>query len=129
MLGRPILVIDDNPLNMKLVRLLLADEGFEVHGAGSATEALALLERISPPLILMDIQLPGMDGLELTQLLRTQARLDSVWIVALTAYAMPADEEKARKAGCDGYITKPIDTTALPDVLRGYLATPRRHPV
>ena len=120
-----ILVIDDNPINMKLVRLLLADEGFSVSCAADARQALAMLEQSVPRLILMDIQLPETDGLTLTRQLRAQNRFDKVWIVALSAYAMPSDELKARQAGCDGYITKPIDTALLPTTLRDFLARSR----
>jgi two-component system, cell cycle response regulator DivK len=124
-----VLVVDDNPTNTKLIRLLLADEGFEVRSAANAEEALASLEERVPQLILMDIQLPGTDGLTLTRNLRSQRRFDHVWILALSAYAMASDEVKARQAGCDGYITKPIDTRTLPDVLRKLMVSPRPEPV
>ena len=116
-----ILVVDDNPLNLKLARLLLAAEGYHVRTAEDARQALAVLEVLHPRLILMDIQLPGMDGLELTRNLRANPALDDVIIVALTAYAMREDEPRALDAGCDGYIAKPMDTRSLPDMVRGYL--------
>ena len=121
MANEPILVVDDNPLNLKLARLLLATENYQVRTAEHAAAALAVLETFHPRLILMDIQLPGMDGLELTRRLRADPSLDDVIILALTAYAMEPDEQKALDAGCDGYIAKPLDTRSLPDVVRSYL--------
>ena len=121
MANEPILVVDDNPLNLKLARLLLATENYDVRTAEHAAAALAVLETFHPRLILMDIQLPGMDGLALTRRLRADASLDDCIILALTAYAMEADEQKSLDAGCDGYIAKPLDTRGLPDVIRTYL--------
>ena len=121
MANEPILVVDDNPLNLKLARLLLAVEGYQVRTAEHAAAALAVLETFHPRLILMDIQLPGMDGLEFTRRLRADPSLDDVVILAVTAYAMQADEQKALDAGCDGYIAKPLDTRSLPDLVRAYL--------
>jgi len=120
--GEPILIVDDNPTNLKLARVVLAAEGYEVRVAVDAEEALAMLEGFHPRLILMDLQLPGMDGLTLTRLLKEDPATSGVAILALTAYAMKGDEEKARQAGCDGYITKPIDTRTLPAVIAGVLA-------
>jgi two-component system cell cycle response regulator DivK len=104
-----ILVIEDNPASLKLARVLLVSEGHEVRTAIDAEEALRALESYRPNMILTDIQLPGMDGLELTRRLRGDPSWHGTVIVALTAYAMKGDEDKARAAGCDGYITKPID--------------------
>jgi CheY-like chemotaxis protein len=118
-----VLIVDDNPQNLKLARIILAGEGYEVRTATDAEDALRVLEEFSPRLILMDIQLPGMDGLELTRRLKADERRRSIVVVALTAYAMKGDEERAMSAGCDGYIAKPIDTERLPrmvaDVLSG----------
>lgn len=121
MAGEPILVVDDNPLNLKLTRILLAGEGYQVRTAVDAREALEELRTLHPRLILMDIQLPGRDGLELTRQLKADPATHDVVILALTAYAMKGDQERAREAGCDGYIAKPIDTRSLPEVIRGYL--------
>jgi CheY-like chemotaxis protein len=120
----PILVVDDNPQNLKLVRVLLSSEGYAVRTAADAEEALRLLEGYAPRLVLMDLQLPGMDGLELTRRLKADPRRRGMLVVALTAYAMKGDEEKARAAGCDGYVTKPIDTDGLPRLLARLLAAP-----
>jgi CheY-like chemotaxis protein len=95
---------------MKLARILLETEGHTVLAAGDADQALHLLSSFIPNLILMDIQLPGMDGLALTRKLKTESRTRSVPIVAMTAYAMKGDEARVLAAGCDGYIAKPIDT-------------------
>lgn len=121
MSGELILVVDDNPQNLKLARVLLRSEGYDVATASDAEEALRLLETSKPRLILMDLQLPGMDGLTLTRRLKADPARRRIVVVALTAYAMKGDREKALAAGCDGYITKPIDTTALPELLRAYL--------
>jgi CheY-like chemotaxis protein len=119
--GAPILIVDDNPANLKLARILLATEGYEVRTATDAEEALAVLATWRPRVILMDLQLPGMDGLELTRRLKADPATQRITILALTAYAMKGDEQKAREAGCDGYISKPIDTRALPGLVAGYL--------
>jgi len=116
-----ILIVDDNVDNLKLTRLLLECEGYTVRTAEDAEQALALLRTYTPALILMDIQLPGMDGLELTRRLRGISGLRELTIVALTAYAMQGDEATAIASGCDGYITKPIDTRSFPGLIRGYL--------
>jgi CheY-like chemotaxis protein len=124
--GPSILIIDDNVQNLKLARVVLANEGFDVQTASNAEDALQLLRTVMPRLILMDIQLPGMDGLELTRRLKADPATRAVRVIALTAYAMKGDDEKAFAAGCDGYITKPIDVERLPVVVRSYLAE-RRH--
>jgi CheY-like chemotaxis protein len=117
-----ILVVDDNPINLRLISDLLAFEGYEVIKAMDAEDAQIILADTLPDLILMDIALPGMDGLTLTRLLKGDARTRHIRIVALTAFAMKGDEQKAFDAGCDGYLTKPMDTRALPAQVAGYLA-------
>ena len=108
-----ILIIDDTPVNLRLTKILLVNEGYQVLTAASAEEGLDVLRDQHPQLILVDIQLPGIDGLEFTRRVRQDPRMKDVSIVALTAFAMKGDEQKAIDAGCDGYITKPIDTRAL----------------
>jgi CheY-like chemotaxis protein len=108
-----ILVVDDNPINLKLASEILLAGGYTVDGAVDAEHAQELLMTVVPDLVLMDIALPGMDGLALTRIIKADARLKAVPVVALTAYAMRGDDAKALDAGCDGYITKPIDTRAL----------------
>jgi len=124
--NEPILVVDDNPLNLKLARLLLSMEGYQVRTAETATAALAVLETFHPRMILMDVQLPGMDGLELTRRLRADSSFDDVIILAVTAFAMAADEQRAKEAGCDGFVSKPLDTRSLPELVRAYLEQERR---
>ena len=121
MAGEPILIVDDTPVNLKLTRILLVNEGYKVLTAGSAEEALDLLRDHHPHLVLADIQLPGMDGLEFTRRVKKDESTRDILVVALTAFAMKGDEQKAIDAGCDGYITKPIDTRALGERIRGYL--------
>lgn len=120
-MSHSILVVDDNPANLKLFTLLLAVPGYEVTTARNAEEALALLERVQPELILMDLQLPDIDGLTLTRRLKLNPRLQQTPIVAVTASAMKGDEEKARAAGVDGYMTKPLDKRAFRAMVKSYL--------
>lgn len=121
MSGDAILIVDDNPTNLKLVRILLLRKGYDIRTAQDADEALLVLNSFKPKLILMDIQLPGMDGLQLTRHLKAIPKYHHTIIIAITAYAMKGDEEKAIAAGCDGYIAKPIDTRALPDIIATFL--------
>jgi CheY-like chemotaxis protein len=110
-----ILVVDDNPTNLKLVSDLLECYDYEISKAMDAEQAQESIRRKTPDLILMDIGLPGMDGLTLTRILKADDATKRIRIVALTAFAMKGDEQKAFDAGCDGYISKPIDTRALAD--------------
>lgn len=126
MAGEPVLVVDDNAQNLKLVRVLLRTEGYDVRTAVDAEEALGELEAFTPRLILMDLQLPGMDGLELTRKLKADPARRDIAIIAVTAYAMKGDEEKARAAGCDGYVAKPIDIETLPRMVREQLDRQRK---
>lgn len=103
-----ILVIEDNTANMKLVVFLLESEGHDVLQANDAERGIRLAREQLPELILMDVQLPGMDGLVATRLLKGNAATHAIKVVALTAFAMRGDEENIRAAGCDGYIAKPI---------------------
>jgi CheY-like chemotaxis protein len=112
-----ILVVDDNLVNLKLAAAILAADGHVVIRAMDAEQAQVCLAAELPDLILMDIALPGMDGLTLTRRIKADARLRHIPVIALTAFAMKGDDQKARDAGCDGYITKPIDTRALPGLI------------
>lgn len=116
-----ILIVDDNVTNLKLAAQVLELEGCRVLRAGDADEARAAMQAQRPDLVLMDIALPGMDGLELTRLFKADPMLDGLPIVALSAFAMKGDEEKALASGCDGYITKPIDTRTFAAQVRSYL--------
>src|SRR3981081_4565771 len=108
-----ILIVDDNEANLKLLRWLLEKKGYEVHTACDALTARASIRAVRPRLVLMDIQLPDVDGLELTREFKADPGLRDIPVVAVTSYAMKGDEQKALDAGCDGYITKPIDTRGL----------------
>jgi len=121
-MAEPILVVDDNAVNATLLCYLLAEEGYDVRSAADAHEVLAILETFAPKLIMMDLQLPGMDGLELTRRLKADARQRDILIIALTAYAMKGDEQRALEAGCDAYVPKPIDTRTLPAFVAKLLA-------
>jgi PAS domain S-box-containing protein/diguanylate cyclase (GGDEF)-like protein len=119
-----ILIVDDNPTNLRLAASVLELEGHQVDQAADADQALDYLAGTVPDLILMDIALPGMDGLTLTRQLKADSRLAAVPVVALTAFAMKGDEQKARDAGCAGYLTKPIDTREFGRQIAGFLAPP-----
>ena len=117
-----ILIVDDNPVNLKLASELLELDGYEVSQAADAEQAQEMLARDLPDLILMDIALPGMDGLTLTRRIKADSRLKHIPVVALTAFAMKGDDQKAYDAGCEAYITKPIDTRGLPKTVANLLA-------
>jgi two-component system cell cycle response regulator DivK len=121
MAGVQILVVEDNNMQSKLVSFLLQEAGHTVQIAGSAEEALERLRSFSPDLILMDLDLPGMDGLQLTRVLRFDPVQATTPIIALTAYTDPSDLERAREAGCDGKISKPIDTAAFARLVGHYM--------
>ena len=116
-----ILYIEDNIDNFKLVRRVLMVEGFEIHGAENGDEAFAFLEQNVPDLILMDINLPQIDGYTLAGQIRQQTSFAHIPIIALTANVMKQDHEKSIAAGCKGFIKKPIDVDLLPEQIRHYL--------
>ena len=116
-----ILIVDDNPTNLKLVSYLMKAKGYDVATAGDANAAVAAISSQRPQLILMDLQLPDVDGLELTKRLKANPETRDIKIIAVTAYAMKGDQERALAAGCDDYVTKPIDTRALPETIAKHL--------
>jgi two-component system cell cycle response regulator DivK len=122
MSGEPILIVDDNPSNMKLVSFLLTNRGYEVKTAASAAAAVEVLRTFVPRLILMDLQMPVVDGFEFTRRLKADPKTREIVIIAVTAYAMKGDEKNALAAGCDGYVTKPIDTRTLPVLIAAHLS-------
>jgi len=126
-----ILIVDDNPVNVKLTANVLERDGYEILQAADALQALAIIGQTPPDLILIDISLPGMDGLTLTRRLKADPATRHIIMVALTAFAMKGDDQKAWDAGCDGYITKPIDTRKLPlriaEILRRSRETSQGH--
>jgi len=117
-----VLVIEDNPMNMELASDLLRARGYDVLQAATALEALGVLQEFKPDLILMDIQLPGLNGLDLTKRLKEDPRTKEIPIIAMTAYAMKGDEEKIFQAGCIGYIPKPIDTRQFSHMVESVLS-------
>lgn len=119
-----VLVVDDNASNLKLLRVLLETEGYLVRTAVHAYDALHVLRGFTPQMILLDIQLPGMDGLALARELKADPKTASIPIIAITAYAMKGDEEKAYAAGCNGYITKPVDTRRLIQQISRHIQSP-----
>ncbi|MBC7975877.1 MAG: response regulator [Myxococcales bacterium] len=122
MAGKRILIVDDNATNLKLVAYLMKANGYVVDTALEADAAVLAIRANHPDVILMDLQLPGIDGLELTRRLKADADTRDIVIVAVTAYAMKGDQDKALAAGCDDYVTKPIDTRALPETIARHLA-------
>jgi len=117
-----ILVVEDNPMNMELAVDLLELRGHEVFSATTGQEALEISCREKPDLILMDVQLPGMDGLAVTKKLKENPETSGIPVVALTAHAMKGDEERMLSHGCAGYIPKPIDTREFPRAVEEFIA-------
>ncbi len=109
MSDKKILLVEDNPVNRRLAEFLLRSQGYQVRAATTAQEAFDTIKAERPDLILMDVQLPRMDGLEATRKLKEEPNTRDIPVVAVTSYAMKGDREKALAAGCSGYITKPID--------------------
>ena len=116
-----ILVIEDNPLNLKLVREVLSFADYDVIEAQSGEEGLRAAQQTPPDLVLMDLQLPGIDGFETLHRLRQETLGPDVPVVAVTAFAMATDKEQALRAGFDGYIEKPISVRALPGQIEAFL--------
>ena len=119
---RGVLIVDDNPTNLRLAEFLLTRAGFEVRTARDAQETRATLASFAPSIILMDLQLPGIDGFTLTRELKSTDTTRDICIIAMTAYAMSGDADRARAAGCDGYVAKPVDPRALVATVRRHLA-------
>lgn len=116
-----VLVIEDNPVNLEVVTALLEGEGCLVLSAGTAEIGLRLAAGERPDLILMDLQLPGMTGYEATRKFKADPATASIPVVALTAQAMRGDEARAREAGCDGYLTKPVNARLFRETLHRFL--------
>jgi two-component system cell cycle response regulator DivK len=125
MIGK-ILVIEDNEQNLYLIRYILEDCGYEVFSAMEGKEGIALAASLKPDLILLDIQLPIMNGYTVARHLRENPDLVDTPIVAVTSYAMPGDREKAMEAGCSGYIEKPIDPDTFDKQVEKYLSLKRQ---
>lgn len=118
---QPILVIEDNEQNLYMITFLLEKNGYEVIQAGNGREGIELARRLNPLLILLDIQLPGMDGYEVVRTLRGDPETVHIPVVAITSYAMAGDHEKGLAVGCNGYIEKPIDPETFLAEIAGYL--------
>jgi len=116
-----ILVVEDNPANRMLIEAVLQADGYRVNTARTAPEALASIQADRPDLILMDIQLPGQDGLSLTRQLKSDPAQAGIPVVAMTAHAMTADRQRSLDAGCVGYIAKPFDTRLIGSQIEGFL--------
>lgn len=123
MAGERVLVVDDNELNLELAQYVLEADGFVVDRALHVDEAWARLRACRPDIALVDIQLPGADGLSLVRAIKATPDLADLPVVAFTAYAMQGDEERFRAAGCDGYLSKPIDVYSFAAAVRAYLGT------
>jgi len=125
MTSHTVLVVEDNDMNMQLVEYLLEEGGYGIVKATSGEEALAITRNSgvpAPDLILMDIHLPGMDGLSVVRQMKTDLRTERVPILALTAHAMRGDKDRFLDAGCDGYISKPIDVKTFLSSIEQYIA-------
>jgi CheY-like chemotaxis protein len=117
-----VLIVEDNPMNMRLIEMILKSDNYLLLKARDGEEALAIATIDHPDLVLMDIRLPKLSGLEVARRLRQNGKLSHIPIIALTAHAMKGDEEKAIEAGCDSYVSKPIDTRQLPKLVAKILA-------
>jgi CheY-like chemotaxis protein len=126
--GQQILIIEDNLLNLELATDLLEAAGFVVSSAQTAEAGLWLARELLPDLVLMDFSLPGMDGLSATKKLKADPVTGHLTVVALTANAMKGDEETALNAGCDGYLTKPIDTRTFLATVAKFIASAKLRP-
>lgn len=121
---KKILIVEDNELNMKLFHDLLEAHGYATVETGNGNEVLGLARQHRPDLILMDIQLPEVSGLDVTRWLKNDAELKSIPVVAVTAFAMKGDEERIREGGCDAYLSKPISIAKFLETVRGFLGEP-----
>ena len=124
-MAKTVLIVEDNELNMKLFNDLLETRGCNILQTRSGVEAVDLARRHRPDLILMDIQLPEVSGLQVTQWLKDDEALRSIPIIAVTAFAMKGDEEKIRQAGCEAYLSKPISVAKFLETVDHYLAAAR----
>jgi len=123
MSGKNILLVEDNEVNRRLAGFLLRSQGYQVREATSAAAAFEILDKEPTDLIVMDIQLPGIDGLEATRKLKEQPATADIPVIAVTSYAMKGDREKALAAGCAGYVTKPIDKNTFIQEVAAHLGS------
>jgi len=121
MANEKILIVEDNEFNLELISDILEMRGYEIISTDNGEDAIRLAKKAHPDLILMDIQLPVMDGYETTRRIKRDPELKHIPVIAVTSFAMKGDKEKVIEAGCEGYIVKPIDTRKLPEIVEGYL--------
>ena len=124
-MAKTVLIVEDNELNMKLFRDLLEAHGYQTSGTSNGFEALDLVRKLRPDLILMDIQLPQVSGLEVTRWIKDDPELRAIPVVAVTAFAMKGDEERIREGGCEAYISKPISVSMFLDTVRQFIGEAR----
>lgn len=122
--GGVILVVEDNPVNMRLMRLTLSTRGYTVYGATCGEQALTWLAGRHADVILLDMQLPGMDGFSVAARIKSRVEWERIPIIAVTSYAMTGDQERALAAGCDAYVSKPIDDAVLLTTIRAVCCRP-----
>ena len=120
-MAKTVLIVEDNELNMKLFRDLLEAHGYQTSGTSNGFEALDLVRKLRPDLILMDIQLPQVSGLEVTRWIKDDPELRAIPVVAVTAFAMKGDEERILQGGCEGYISKPISVPHFLETIARYI--------
>ena len=120
-MAKTVLIVEDNELNMKLFRDLLEAHGYQTTGTSNGIEALDLVRKLRPDLILMDIQLPQVSGLEVTRWIKDDPELRSIPVVAVTAFAMKGDEERIREGGCEAYLSKPISVGKFIETVRRFI--------
>jgi two-component system cell cycle response regulator DivK len=120
-MAKTVLIVEDNELNMKLFRDLLEAHGYQTTGTSNGVEALSLVRKLRPDLILMDIQLPQVSGLEVTRWIKDDPELRSIPVVAVTAFAMKGDEERIREGGCEAYLSKPISVGKFIETVRRFI--------
>ena len=120
-MAKIVLIVEDNELNMKLFRDLLEAHGYQTSGTSNGVEALDLVRKMRPDLILMDIQLPQVSGLEVTRWIKDDPELRAIPVVAVTAFAMKGDEERIREGGCEAYLSKPISVGKFIETVRRFI--------
>ena len=120
-MAKTVLIVEDNELNMKLFRDLLEAHGYQTTGTSNGYEALDLVRKMRPDLVLMDIQLPQVSGLQVTRWIKDDPELRAIPVVAVTAFAMKGDEERIRQGGCEAYLSKPISVATFLSTVKSYL--------
>jgi two-component system cell cycle response regulator DivK len=120
-MAKTVLIVEDNELNMKLFRDLLEAHGYQTSGTSNGVEALDLVRKLRPDLVLMDIQLPQVSGLEVTRWIKDDPELRGIPVVAVTAFAMKGDEERIREGGCEAYLSKPISVGKFIETVRRFI--------